>query len=363
MSRRFPIFMVSALFLVLSLAGCEDREPPSPLPPRPVVAMIVEPPSMGAARTFSGAAKAAIETNLSFRVEGEIMALPAKVGMKVKRGDLIARLDPIDYQLQVREAEATMADALATHGRLEADYMRQKALYKSRTISKSELDAAEASYHSMQARVNAARKRVELARRRLKYTVLEAPVEGDVAQVPVEVHQTVAPGATVAVLAAKGEMEFEVGVPEKLIGYIEPGAEARVSFDALGGRAFNATVVKVGVESRSLSVFPVTLRLEGDHKGVLTGMIGEARFRFREEADQAAFLPPEAVAGTPSGQSVVWVVDPEIMTVSSRKIKVGGFTPQGVAVQSGIEPGEMVVTRGVHRLEEGQKVRVLKGLD
>lgn len=354
------------LFVLLSLpllAACGREAGPAEEAVRPVVTMTIQSPAEARVRTFSGVAKSAIESNLSFRVGGEIRELPAKVGMAVRKGDLIARLDPTDYELQVKEAEASLAQSVASYNQLKADWMRKKALYDSRTISKSEMDQAEASYRTAEAQVEAARKRRELAQQQLNYTVLRAPADGSLAQVPVDVHQTVTAGQTIAALTASGNMEFDTAVPERLISRISEGDKAIVRFESIPDHDFDALAVEVGVEAVQLSTFAVTLRILEEDKRILPGMIGQAQFSFRIPEGAAMLVPSQSVASTPDGARYVWLVDRKTMTVHRRDVKIGTLTTEGLEILKGLDPGDELVVRGVHRLEEGRKVRLLEAED
>lgn len=352
-------FLVLATVL-LSLLGC-NRDPGAEQEVvRPVMTMTIASPTEARIRTFSGVAQTAIESNLSFRVSGEISELPAKVGMAVRQGDLIARLDPTDYELQVREADASLAQSMASFNQLKADWRRKQSLYDSRTISRSEMDQAEASYRSSLAQVDAARKRRDLAQQQRNYTELLAPADGSLAQVPVNVHQTVQAGQVIASLSASGNMEFETSVPERLISRIREGDKALVRFESIPDHDFTALAVEVGVEALQLSTFTVTLRIVEEDPRILPGMIGQAEFSFRIPEGAAIIVPSQSVAAAPDGSRFVWVVDMKTMSVNRRDVRIGGLTPEGLEIMDGLKPGEELVVRGVHRLEEGRKVRLLE---
>ncbi|MGE4290822.1 MAG: efflux RND transporter periplasmic adaptor subunit [Desulfovibrio sp.] len=327
---------------------------------RPVVTMTIQSPSAERVRTFSGVAQSAIESNLSFRVSGEISELPAKIGMAVRKGDLVARLDPTDYELQVKETDASLAQAMASFNQLKADWIRKKSLYDSRTISKSEMDQAEASYRSAAAQVDAARKRRDLAQQQYNYTVLNAPADGSLAQVPVNIHQTVQAGQTIASLSTSGNMEFETAVPERLISRIREGDKTKVRFESIPDHDFEALAVEVGVEALQLSTFTVTLRIVEEDSRILPGMIGQAEFSFRIPEGAAMMVPTQSVATAPDGSRFVWIVDRKTMTVTRRDVQIGSLTTEGLEVLKGLSPGDELVIRGVHRLEEGRKVRLLE---
>lgn len=357
---RAQTMMVLAVAAALMLAACSN-EPPAPVQAvRPVVTMTIQDTAQGRVRAFSGVAQSAIASDLSFRVDGEIIELPAKVGLEVAEGELIARLDPTDYRINMREAEAQLAQATANYTQLKADYERMQQLIASNSISRAEFDQAEAAYRSSSAQVSAARERLDQARQKLKYTELLAPVAGTIAEVPLDLHQTVAAGTPVVRLSSLGEMEFSTGLPERHIGLMQNGQEAIIRFESLPGREYHARTVEVGVASGTLSVYPVTLRLTDNDGRVLDGMVGEASFIFPNQGERV-LVPPQAVASDADGGRYVWVVggDEGARQAHRRDVSVGQLAPDGLEITDGLAPGDVVVVRGVHRLTEGRQVRLM----
>ncbi len=356
-------FAAVVMFLSVLMAGCGQDAPPPPSESiRPVVVHTVEDAVTKTIRTFSGAARAEVETFLSFRVSGEIVELPAKVGLSVAGNDVLARLDPTDFRLQVKEAEAGMAQAKARLSQAKADYERARMLYETDNISRAELDNARAAYNSFRAQVSAAGERLALAKQRLAYTTLSSPIDGLVADVPVENHQSVQAGIPVAMLITPGAIRFEMGVPDHLVRDVQLGAPAEVFFESLPHVSLAARVIEVGVLSAELSIFPVTLEFEEKDLRIFPGMIGEASLAFSlgPEKERFPLLPPQSVVNDPLNGPFVWVVDTENMTVFPKPVNIGDLQQEGVMIREGLQPGDLVVIRGVHRIKEGQKVFILE---
>lgn len=345
--------------LTAAAGGCRRAPPPAEPPVRPVVAIPVAAPEEEVRRSFSGAARAPIQTILSFRVGGEIAELPARIGMAVKPGDVVARLDPTDYELQVRQLEAQLSQAAAELQQASSEYERIRQLFEASSVSRSELEAARAAYESALAQRKATEESLKLARQQLSYCTLRSPVEGRIASVEVEVHQTVEAGQPIATVAAAGALEMELGLPEALIPQVQVGDPAEVRFEAVPGKTFGARVSQVGVAPDESGVYPVRLILEADDPRIRPGMLGEATLRFRS-AGGRILLPPQAVARDPVGGNYVWIVDTNRMTVSRREVRVGDLRSEGLEILEGVKPGEMVVIRGVHHLRAGMRVRLLQ---
>lgn len=360
MSLLKRIAVVGVLAVLVACTGaCSDEKTKPQEVIRPVVTMRVPDRAQERHRSFPGTSQAAIETKLSFRVAGEIEELPAKIGMQVKQGDLVARLDPTDYKIQVGRAEAAVAQAEAALAQAKADWERTRALYEVGNTSRRDLDRARAQFDASTASLSAVSQQLALARQQLRYTVLRAPVDGAVAEVPVDVHQTVAAGTPIALLTAGKRMQMEVGIPDSLISHVSVGDVVFVSFDAVPSQTFTGSVVEVGVESRVVSTYPVKVALRDTASRVRPGMSGEVAFTFTSDR-QFIYVPPVAVIGENDGGRHVWVVDESTGIVSRRDVKTGELTPRGLEVLDGLETGELLVVRGVNRIQDGMRVRVMK---
>ena len=355
--------VVAAFGLATAQGGCggETAEP------RPVIRPVryQEVISSGARRErkFSGSARAGVESQLSFRVAGIVQSVSVVVGDAVKKGTEIARLDATDYRLQLQEAEASLAQALAAERRAQADYDRIRGLYENQNAAKSDLDAARALSESSQAQVTAAQQRRELARRQLSYTRLTAPVDGAIASMLVEANENASVGQAVALLTSGSRPEVEVAMPGVLIAQVREGDTAEVAFDALPGASFPAAITEVGVAATSAgATFPVTVRLSADDSSVRSGMAATVTFRFDSgDGQQRIFVPPEAVGEDRSGR-FVFVLERtagELGTARRRAVEVGDLTPEGIEIEDGLVDGELLVTAGVRRIQDSQQVKVL----
>jgi RND family efflux transporter MFP subunit len=186
------------------------------------------------------------------------------VGDVVRKGQIIAALDPKDNEIEKQEAEASLARAQAEARNAAANYDRVRQLYENQNASRNDLDAARASAESAEATVRSERTKLDQARLTLSYTRLHAPVTGSIASVEVETNENVQKGQTVALLHSGSSIEVEVAIPESLISEIRKGSPVTVAFDALPGKEFSGTVTEVGVAAvQFATTYPVTVRLTG----------------------------------------------------------------------------------------------------
>ena len=360
--RRGALGVALVSILVAGLAHCSS-DAPSPEPEaRPVRFEVVSSVDAGRRRSFSGTCQPAVEPKLSFKVDGTIARRPVNMGDRVKRGTLIAELDPSDFQLQLEEAAAALRRAEAESRNAEASFTRIRGLYENGNASRTDFDEARAAAESSQANVESIRKRADLARQQLSYTRLVAPVAGAVAEVSAEVNENVRAGQEVVRLAAEEGYEVVVTVPESLIGEIDDDQDVRVTFDALPGRTFGGTVTEVGVTTSTMgTTFPVKARLVDEDPGVRPGMAAELEFRFASVGEAAHFrVPPHSVAEDRGGR-FVFVVEPSDTgraVVRRRQVEVGSLTPAGLEVLDGLQEGDHVVTAGISQLEDGDTVKL-----
>jgi len=356
----FPVGLVLGILVVLS---CADKEEPPEII-RPVRYQPVFSTGGNRVRTFTGVAQAGLESQLSFRVPGIVKSVPVEVGDAVEAGQLIAELDPSDYRLQAQQADAALAQAKAQSRNTDANYERVRALYENNNASRTDLDAARAASESGKAAVLAAEKQLELARLQVSYTRLTAPIAGAIAEVRVEVNENLQTGSVVALLTSGTHLEVRVSIPGLLISQIEEGAKVEVEFDAFPDRVFPALVTEVGVAATGMvTAFPVTVQLEQSHDGIRPGMAASVSFLFESRNDRECFLVPEVAGGEDRAGRFVYLVEilPDesgLGIVRRRAVTVGELTSGGLEILDGLSDGDLLVTAGISRIKDGQRVRM-----
>ncbi len=351
--------IVSALLLLLCVS-CGGDDIPKVKPPRPVHTYTIPELGIVRERVFSGSARSANEAPLSFRVDGEVTELNVKVGQFVAAGDIIAQLDTADYELERRRLEASLEQALAGLKRAWADYDRTRSLYEAQNVSKSVLDRDQALYKSAKAQHDVTAVALEIAQKQLDYCTLNAPMDGYISEVSIEAYQTIKSGQAIAKLTQGKDLEFEIGIPESLIGQIHVDGDATVSFQSASERPLRAVISEISVTTTKSSTYPVVLRVLEYDERIRSGMIGEATINFADSDSISTTVPPSAVVGASGKQQFVWVYQPATGSVSRRNVQVGSLVSKGIVVNAGLKPGEVIVSRGAHHLEEGSKVRLLE---
>ncbi len=329
---------------------------------RPVRTALVRSSASEQVRSFTGSTQAGAEIALSFKVPGTVTRLPVRVGDFVEKGQLIAELDPSDYELREGQARASRALRLAEKRNLEAQYDRVRALYENNNASRTELDAARAHAESADSMLEATSKTLELATKQLSYTRLKAPVAGLISEVVGDENENVAAGQTAVVLASGDLPEVKVAIPGLLISQVERGDRVMVRLPTVKGPLLPATVIEVGVSAAlGRTTFPVTAELHENHPGIRPGMAAEVEFRFAGDGEGRLLVPTLAVGEDRKGRFVfIFEAGKDGDGAARRRaVEIATVSSEGIEVLSGIREGERVITAGVRRIQDGLRVRLL----
>ncbi len=335
------------LVLLTIAAGC-SRSDPEPEPIRQLRTMQVGIVSDIRKGHLPGRARSAEEVDLAFDVSGSLIERPVAIGSRVEKGDLIARLDPTEFQARVKAAEA---DARNT----ERNFKRAQGLLEKSFISESEYDGLEAD-------VDIAQAQLSLARKALSDSVIKAPFGGIIANLMVENFQSVPAKRVVARLLGTEQVEMVVNLSESQMAALAYIDTIEVEFDAFPGLRLPAEITEVGHEASSTTrTFPITLTMQQpEGRKILAGMAGVAHAsgQFTPDPVNGYVIPIGALHGDASNNTnVVWIVG-EDNRVSAREVTVGRLVDGGVKIVSGLQAGDLIATAGVHTLVEGQEVRV-----
>jgi len=355
--------LVTAALLVLALGCSRPEPPPPPEVARPAKIFTVEGPDALMIRSFPGEVRASDVADLAFRVGGEIVDFPANRGTEVKQGDLLARLDPADYQ------------AALDHARAEYDLSVAQSNRSSELVGRQLI--SQADYDQRLALMKVSKANLTRAQHNLDYTHLVAPFDGVVARRLAEDHESVAPGQVVLIMQTIKMIDVLVDVPESIIARVERTRAdrnpqpVRVRFGSDTSRTFVAHHKEHETEADPATLtYKVTFSLPvPEDLNVLPGMsatvIADLSRLFRQEVANMTLVPIEAVFSAEeepldSEFKQVWVVAPETMRASRRDVKVGELTGNRISITEGLEEGEMIISAGVNAVEEGMWVRPME---
>ncbi len=356
-TKLLPVALTLVAATVL-LSGC-SRPVPSEEPIRAVKVLTVGVEGMRAGGEFAGEVRARVESRLGFRVGGKIVRRQVELGQRVKAGEILAQLDPQDYQLAVQAAKAQVTAALTNRDLAAADFKRYKELRDQNFISGAELERRDAALKAAQAQLDQAQAQGSAQGNQAAYTTLVADVSGVVTVVEAEAGQVVAAGTPVVRIAQDGPRDVVFSVPEDKVAQIRIGSGVDV-------RAWGAeTAIHGLVREVAASADPVTrtfgVKVSMPIKDALS--LGATVAVMPQALDRSGVqvikLPTSALRQ--HGQSsAVWVLDTASMTVKLQPIQIATADGNDVIVVGGLQPGMLVVSAGAHVLSPGQKVTIYK---
>lgn len=355
MSRRAP-FVLPCLALVagLVLSAC-GKPPAAPEPVRAVKVLTVGAGAASAGLEFSAEVKPQAEARLGFRVGGKILQRQAELGERVKAGQVLAQLDPQDYQLAADAARAQVAAAQTNRDLAAADFKRFKSLKEQDFISGAELERRETSLKAAQAQLEQAQAQLAAQGNQATYTRLVAPVAGVITAVEAEPGQVVSAGAPVVRLAQDGPRDAVFSVPEDRVALIRAGSGVQVRGWA-DDRIVTGRVREVAASADPVTrTFLVKVGLPADAPWALGSTVSVAPQALARSGAPVIKLPTSALRQMADGTSV-WVVDKTTLTVKAQPVQVATADGNEAVIASGLQPGLLVVAAGVHVLSPGEKV-------
>jgi RND family efflux transporter MFP subunit len=348
-------------FLLLAAAGliaC-SREPETPTPEvRPVRTVTVVKRDTGETVAFTGRIEAENETRLAFRIGGRMIERSVNVGDRVEPDQVVAKLDPADELNALRAAQAAVAAAQAQFAEANSEFERQRFLFARNVNSRAQFERAEQAMETARAQLETAEAQLRLAEDQVARTELRVDAAGVVTAVHVEAGEVVQAGQAVIRVARKDGRDAVFDVPGQVLRSApsDPLITVALTDDA----AVKATgrVREVSPQADPVTrTFEVKVGLTDAPQAMRLGSTVVGRMQL--DATPTIELPAAALTEL-DRRPAVWVVDPTSLTVSPRQVEVLRHNPATVAIASGLEPGEIVVTAGAQALHPGQKTRLLE---
>lgn len=346
----------AAPLLLSLLAGCDKPEPKTE-EVRPVRAIQLAAGNGGERVEFAGDVRPRYESRLGFRVGGKIVERKVDVGANVRDGQVLMRLDPQDLRLAEAQARATLRAAETERDLAQADYKRHQNLRAQNFVSQAVLDAKQAALRAAQANVDAARAGFRGQSNQAGYANLESDTDGVVTAVDAEVGQVVAAGTPVVRVARTDEKEVVIGIPEDRVEGLRQAADVSVRLWANRAEAIPGKIREVSpVADPATRTYTVKVSIPA-RPDIRLGMTATVEMTTGGKAAASTLRVPLSALVQDRGATSVWVV--ENGAVRLRPVQVAGQSGNDILLSGGVQPGQTVVTAGVHLLKPGQKVRIL----
>ena len=372
MRTRIAIFS-----LMFAMAGCGSNKPLNQ-PPQGVQAQDIGKQAGFSADglRFSAVVTPDSEVPLGFRIPGYVISLKQVRGQdgrmrdvaegdRVSRGAVLVRIRSSEYEDKVHQASSQAAAAEAVFQKAKLDFDRATHLYDSQSLTKPDFDSARAQYDASQEQLKSARALTSEAEIALRDTSLIAPFDGDIVKKAVEVGAFVGPGVPAFALARTDTVKIIVGVPDTVVRSVRLGQPVEVGIDAFPTRTFHARISRMSSAADTITRnFEIEVAIPNHDHLLKVGMIGALQFANADGGSRASTLlvPLSAVVQAKDGRYGVFVVSDSSAGEVARlhSVDIGAVNGSEIAVVSGLQTGERIITAGANLLKDGQRVEVLQ---
>ena len=390
--------LLACVVVVLFLGGCgrqsasADRAQPDPIAVRIATPKHVRVPAevmvSGTVETPSA------PTRVGFLVSGKVIRVGPREGDFVKAGEMLAVIDPADYQFAVEAAIAQSAlaraqnekalvsarpevveQARASLSQAEDEFGRMKTLYEKKSLAPNDYKKYETTYTNAQQQYAQAQKGAQqedkaaakaaleqaeaaerIARKRLSDSILIAPINGFVSKRDIEEGAKASTDTPVFTIVELDPVEIQVGIPETDIRLIHRGQKAIVTASALPRASFSGQVRLVSVSAEPQTrTYMARIRVPNREARLLVGMITEVRIVGDGQVDVLT-LPGTSIVRDPQGATQVYVYFPNEKKVYARRVVTAGVTGQAIQIIDGIKDTDWVVVAGQQLVREGSIV-------
>lgn len=369
MARRIRFILVpgflglaawGASFAFTATRGMSEAPASTPfLPARTVRAQEVKADAEAAERAYTGVIQARYEADLAFRVGGKIATRHVEVGQRVRAGEVLLRLDPMDYRLSVKAAEADLAVAEAELLQATAEDARLLRLLKGGAVTTSDFDRGRSARDAALGHRDRARESLALARNRLAYCDLIADADGVITSLSAEAGQVVAEGRGVARFARDGEREAVVNLPENLAAAAK-GARSRVTLWSDPGHSYPAALRELSPTADPVTrTYRACFTIADPGPSVALGMT--ATVHLAPADGTPGYALPLSSLLRDGDRPAVWVIDRQTGAIALSAVEVLEYRQEQVILGNGVKPGDLVVTAGVQKLDSAMTVRPWEG--
>ena len=303
--------------------------------------------------TYSGEVRGRYESKLAFQVKGKIVSRNVQLGSSVAAGDVLMQIDGKDIVQTVNNNAALVDSAESELELAQSDLSRYQELVNGGVISQATYDKYVNAYHVSEAKVRQTQAQYTQSVNEMDYSSLQSDKAGVISSISAEIGQVVSPGQVVVTLVQDGEREIEINVPENRIEDVRQAQDIKVNFWALGNESVPGLVREIApMADPNTRTFKVRIRIPNPPADMKLGMT--ATVSIPRSDGNLIKIPIDAIYQNSESPAVWKIKDDEL---SLCPIQIGNYGSDTVEVLSGLQEGDCIVTKGVHMLTEGQKVK------
>ncbi len=334
------------VIVIVAFASCSEKKKTKDTV-QPCKTMIAKQCTLENKWYYVGEVEAKTSTGIGFRVPGTVMRVYVGEGDPVKKGQLLAELDPQDMQNSYDMARATLNQA-------EDAMRRVNMMHDEQSIS-------DIKYVEVQTKLEQARSMFTSAKKRLEDTRLYAPVSGVIGKRNIEVGENYGLLMSAFTILDMSEVTVKIPIPEREISKIKKGDAAKIYVLALGdSTAFNAHINAISVSSDPLThSYEARLNVNNSQHKLMQGMVCNVQLWPESTQGRKGFiLPVNAVKLNTGGEAYVWVA--KNGKAYRQPVDIGMYSQDGVIIYNGINNGDHVIVEGQIKVCEGQSIKEVK---
>lgn len=347
--------LASALAIAATLPACQSHERAPPAPRTVKLETVGAGAPAGA--YFTATIRQQQRAELAFDSGGRITALAVDIGDRVRRGQVLARLDAEPARLRLRQAQANLAAAAAQLQERDMQLRQQQAMFDDGAASQAALAGARSAQQSARAQVQVAQSESGLAARALRMTELRAPFDGSVAARLAQPQAEVTPGQPVLQLDGQGQAQALAALPPQVALALKPGDTVHASDSGGGLMALRVRAAAARLEHGA--TVPVLFDLPSPPATLRSGE--NILFTLPPAGAAPLSMPLSGLVPAAAGDTAaVFAYQPAQGTVQRRTVRLGAIRGERAEVQAGLQTGEQVVAAGAAFLSDGEKVLPLR---
>ncbi len=359
--------IVKTVLLALSLMiffSCGEKKKETVTAVRPVKYQEVNYKNANQSRTFNGTAQTEKIVNLSFRSTGIVTQLNIRLGQRVRKGQLLAKLDNVQARLAYEQAITQVNSSESQMNTAKLNLNRVRSLYEKGSASLSDFENAKNGFKTAQQGYQSAKRGLDIQAQQIKFGYIYAPASGIIASVATEVDENVNAGQVIATLNAGKTMEIELGLPESIINKVSEKMPVDIQFSSLKDQVFKGIVKEVSPSASSnTATYPVKIGISNPSNMIKSGMGADVTFHFKgNKTDSQKIIVPTNVVGEDSNGKFVFILkeNGDEVTVQKQIVSIGELTTDGFEILKGLKVGDKIATAGLQSLLNGQKVKLVK---
>ena len=338
---------IALFFSLILIIGCSDEADESTSESTTsITSAQAELRDLSASFSVSAEIEAYTRVYVASRMSGLIEEVHFEEGQHVNRGDLLAKLDVCQQQIELRRANATLSEAKDAYERTEQLYERDAA--------------TRAEYLTAQRDFEQAKSDVELLELMINFGSIRAPIDAVVTSRLVEVGNNVSENERMFTLADMDLLVVRPGVSERNLSHLEENQEVEIALDVYPDRTFTGSIRRIFPEAdptTRLFTVEVEIHQEEDKPTIRPGYLARTKFT-GDQRDDVLTVPSEALADR-NGKTYLFVVNDDETTVEMLPVEVGAQRGGYAEITSGIEEGKKVAASNLDALDDGTAIQVV----